>query len=224
SIAPAKTSRHLMTPTFPTNNAAIPNSSADVITGCYQTFLGNLRVIDAQAGQRCNVLEKQLNWNQTGVPGLKGDPGPQGPVGPVGAPGLAGEPGSSAGDQVFFTIADKVRATPRSSLRLAKPLPAGSYVVEAEISAIASEFSGGGLTTVLACAIFGAEHKFIAGRELIMPAVNPSVNDPRNQLQTALKAALNHSGGEIALECFPEDGEGVRVEATLLATKVASVG
>jgi hypothetical protein len=66
----------------------------------------------------------------------------------------------------------------------------------------------------------GAGDTFKAGRELIMPAVNNS----RNQLQTALTAAFVHPGGEIALRCLAEDGEGVRLEATLLATKVASVG
>lgn len=37
--------------------AAIPNSTTGMITGCYRTFQGNLRVIDAQAGQRCNLFE-----------------------------------------------------------------------------------------------------------------------------------------------------------------------
>ena len=61
--------------------AAIPNSSTGVITGCYPTLLGNLRVIDAQAGQRCNLLEKQLIWNQAGDTRPKGDPGATGPAG-----------------------------------------------------------------------------------------------------------------------------------------------
>lgn len=73
--------------------AAIPNSTTGVITGCYQTLLGNLRVIDAQAGQRCNPFEKQLDWNQTGVPGPKGDTGATGPVGPTGPPGPSGQTG-----------------------------------------------------------------------------------------------------------------------------------
>ena len=76
--------------------AAIPNSSTGVITGCYPTLLGNLRVIDAQAGQRCNLLEKQLIWNQAGAPGPKGDPGATGPAGAVGPPGSSGVPGPKA--------------------------------------------------------------------------------------------------------------------------------
>lgn len=70
--------------------ATIPNSATGVISGCYQTAFGNLRVIDTQTGQRCNFLEKQLDWNQAGVPGPKGDPGA---IGPAGTPGPAGSPG-----------------------------------------------------------------------------------------------------------------------------------
>lgn len=73
--------------------AAIPHSATGVITGCYQTLLGNLRVIDTQAGQRCNLLEKQLDWNQTGAPGPKGDTGAAGPAGPLGPAGALGPQG-----------------------------------------------------------------------------------------------------------------------------------
>ncbi|MGH3846924.1 MAG: hypothetical protein ACRDS0_36715, partial [Pseudonocardiaceae bacterium] len=101
--------------------AAIPNSTTGVISGCYQTLLGNLRIIDTQAGQRCNLLEKQLDWNQQGPRGPKGDTGPagptglqgpagpagiQGPAGPAGLPGPPGQPGSSAEVQVFYAHGD----------------------------------------------------------------------------------------------------------------------
>lgn len=61
--------------------AAIPDSGTGVISGCYSTITGAVKVIDAQSGKTCGVLEKPLSWNQTG---------PQGPVGPVGAVGPAG--------------------------------------------------------------------------------------------------------------------------------------
>jgi len=83
--------------------ATIPNSSTGVITGCYQTLLGNLRVIDTQAGQQCNLFEKRLDWNQAGVPGPKGDTGD---TGPAGAQGPAGPSGSITGiHEVFATSA-----------------------------------------------------------------------------------------------------------------------
>jgi hypothetical protein len=52
--------------------AAIPDSSTGVITGCYHNSTGALRVIDAQAGQTCGSGQTQLTWNQEG---------PQGPAG-----------------------------------------------------------------------------------------------------------------------------------------------
>lgn len=64
--------------------AAIPNSSTGIITACYQKNKGMLRVIDAQAGERCRSSEIQLSWNQ------RGPAGPAGPQGPQGPPGLSG--------------------------------------------------------------------------------------------------------------------------------------
>jgi hypothetical protein len=67
--------------------AAIPSSTTGVITGCYSTGTGSLRVIDAQAGARCKSGERQLEWNQTGPQGLPGIPGAQGVPGPAGPAG-----------------------------------------------------------------------------------------------------------------------------------------
>jgi len=64
--------------------ASIPNSSTGVITACYQKNNGMLRVIDAQAGERCRRSEIQVLWNQ------RGPAGQQGPAGPQGPPGLSG--------------------------------------------------------------------------------------------------------------------------------------
>jgi hypothetical protein len=56
--------------------AAIPDSDDGEIHGCYQKNQGQLRVIDAQAGQACRASEEPLVWNQQGV---QGEPGPRGP-------------------------------------------------------------------------------------------------------------------------------------------------
>jgi hypothetical protein len=56
--------------------AAIPDSDDGEIHGCYQKNQGQLRVIDAQAGQACRASEEALIWNQQGV---QGEPGPRGP-------------------------------------------------------------------------------------------------------------------------------------------------
>src|SRR3954469_13495152 len=47
--------------------AAIPNSSTKVISGCYATSNGALRVIDKQAGVTCAAGEQSLEWNQQGL-------------------------------------------------------------------------------------------------------------------------------------------------------------
>src|ERR1700730_2265578 len=75
--------------------ASIPGPNG-VITGCFATKSGDLRVIDAQAGAQCTKKEQQLTWNQTGPPGPAGATGPQGaqgPQGPQGATGPAGPQG-----------------------------------------------------------------------------------------------------------------------------------
>jgi hypothetical protein len=76
--------------------AAIPSPSG-TIHGCYAAD-GNLRVIDADAGQACKARENALSWNAQGPPGptgpqgAKGDKGDQGDPGPQGPPGLSGLP------------------------------------------------------------------------------------------------------------------------------------
>jgi hypothetical protein len=46
--------------------AAIPHSMLGVIQSCYKTDGGGLRVIDSEAGQKCNADEKSLTWSQRG--------------------------------------------------------------------------------------------------------------------------------------------------------------
>lgn len=79
--------------------ASIP-ASTGVITGCYATKDGALRVIDAEAGQPCDNKEQPITWSQTGPQGAQGPAGPAGmqgmpgPVGPQGAQGLPGSAGA----------------------------------------------------------------------------------------------------------------------------------
>src|SRR4051812_17999087 len=48
-------------------DAAIPNSSTKVISACYATSNGALRVIDRQAGATCTASERLLEFNQRGI-------------------------------------------------------------------------------------------------------------------------------------------------------------
>jgi hypothetical protein len=72
--------------------AAADIGGGGVISGCYMSANGQLRVIDP-ATDDCRPSETPLSWNQTGPQGAKGDPGPQGEQGSQGEPGPQGEPG-----------------------------------------------------------------------------------------------------------------------------------
>ena len=61
--------------------AAIPNESG-VISACYNTSRGILRIVDEPSD--CTSSETPLSWNQQGPPGEPGEEGP------AGEPGVAG--------------------------------------------------------------------------------------------------------------------------------------
>lgn len=67
------------------SSAAIPDSTTGVITAC-RSSIGQLKVIDKQAGASCSVYgETEMSWNQAGPAGVTGATGATGPVGPAGA-------------------------------------------------------------------------------------------------------------------------------------------
>src|SRR5215216_2834374 len=72
--------------------AAIPDSDG-VINGCYHKNVGNLRVIDSSAGDKCRPPEIAIQWSETGPAGPAGPAGPQGPKGDTGATGAQGPAG-----------------------------------------------------------------------------------------------------------------------------------
>jgi hypothetical protein len=131
-----------------------------VIHGCYNASSnpsGSLRVIDTEAGAKCSKNEKLLDWNRQGLKGDKGDLGPTGPTGSqgvlgptgpsgsggvLGPTGPTGQGGSSGGAAVFFASGswrlggfnDRGGPGP-TDFTLEKPVPAGSYVLEADLTA-----------------------------------------------------------------------------------------
>ncbi len=72
--------------------AAIPGADG-VISGCYNTKNGKLRVID-QKTDSCNNEETAISWNESGPAGPAGPQGPAGGVGPQGPQGVKGDPGT----------------------------------------------------------------------------------------------------------------------------------
>ncbi|MGH3769533.1 MAG: hypothetical protein ACRDTX_31035 [Pseudonocardiaceae bacterium] len=176
-----------------------------MISGCYQNFAGNLRVIDAQAGQRCNLLEKQLDWNQAGVTGPKGGPGATGPSGPAGPQGPASE------DQVFYE-SGQADAFAGGSFALHKAVPGGSYVVRAEVGVQGR--SSGAIRCTLNPALGGHERTLF---------LSPSGASTFGSLELTV-ATITSGEGTLELICSNLTDQLTTMEATLLATKVASVG
>ncbi len=70
--------------------AAVPGSDG-VITACYNTTNGNVRIIDIARTTTCLSGELKVTWNQKGVKGDTGAVGPQGPRG-VQGPGVRPAP------------------------------------------------------------------------------------------------------------------------------------
>jgi hypothetical protein len=83
--------------------AVIPASSG-LISACYQSINGQLRVIDREAGQSCLPSEVPLAWNQVGPQGPAGATGATGPAGPSGPPGAAGPAGPAGPAGVFSGV------------------------------------------------------------------------------------------------------------------------
>lgn len=72
--------------------AEVPNGDTNIISGCYDTVNGQLRIVNS--GQTCRTNEQSLQWNQAGQQGPAGPQGATGPAGETGPVGPQGEQGS----------------------------------------------------------------------------------------------------------------------------------
>jgi hypothetical protein len=68
-----------------------PPPVPSVISACYNTHSGELRIVDGASD--CRRGERLLTWNRDGGTGPAGPQGPQGPAGPQGPQGPAGPQG-----------------------------------------------------------------------------------------------------------------------------------
>jgi hypothetical protein len=76
--------------------AAIPDSNTGVFSACFVTKSGAVRIIDAQAGAKCDPkTELLITWNTKGQKGDTGAAGAQGVKGDTGAVGPAGVKGDT---------------------------------------------------------------------------------------------------------------------------------
>jgi hypothetical protein len=74
--------------------ATIPDASGQY-HACVLSGIGQVRIIDHDAGQNCKENEQHVHWNQVGPPGAPGPAGPPGPPGPAGPAGPAGPQGET---------------------------------------------------------------------------------------------------------------------------------
>ena len=112
--------------------AAIPDGN--VITGCYNTASGSLRVIYVARTMSCKHDETKLVWGQQGPPGIKGDKGDKGDTGDPGPPGSAAVY-TNYGSGSLQDIGNGLTQTVASVT-----LPTGSYTLMANVYVI----NGGG--------------------------------------------------------------------------------
>jgi hypothetical protein len=156
--------------------AAIPDSNDGEIHGCYQKNQGQLRVIDAEAGDTCRPAEVELTWNQEGP---QGETGPRGP---------------SNGFSRFHDA--EVPATDYAEPRLLElPVPEGRYVTTG--TAIVRN-AGPGVVTV-ECATFHPSGDFDLARARLAPAGQAGDIQTLAMNPVGLAPA---GGGSIWLDCF----------------------
>jgi hypothetical protein len=186
--------------------AAIPSSDG-VVQACYKAGLnpsGALRVIDVEAGATCANNEKSLSWSQQGPQGEKGDQGEQGPPGPQGEPG-------TSGDEVFFVAGGQ---------NAALTLPAGSYVLEADVSGETTSIGVGGSS--IRCTLPRSNGIIEHAIGLIPQEPDEGVfSDASGAF--SFHSALTTTGGTVELKCLSGSSADV-IRANLLATRVASLG
>jgi hypothetical protein len=186
--------------------AAIP-SSGGAIHACYKAGPnppGALRVIDLEANASCANSEKPLSWSQQGPQGAKGDQGDPGPAGPQGEPG-------PAGDEVFF-----VAGGPNATMTL----PAGSYVLEADVSGTSTHIGVGGSTVVCTLPRSGG---IIEHRIGLVPQEPSEGSDSNARGAFSFHSAITTTGGTVELKCSAPSSD-AEIRANLLATRVASLG
>jgi len=186
--------------------AAIP-SSGGVIHGCFKAGpnpAGALRVIDVEANASCSNSEKPLSWSQQGPQGLKGDQGAPGPAGPQGVPG-------PSGDDVFF-----VAGGPNATMTL----PAGSYVLEADVSGETTSIGVGG--SAIRCTLPRSNGIIEHAIGLVPQEPDEGVfSNARGAF--SFHSALTTTGGTVELKCGSGNSSDA-IRANLLATRVASLG
>lgn len=220
--------------------AAIPGGDGE-IDGCYGNANGSLRVTDAEGGRSCKSNESAIAWAEEGRAGPQGEIGPAGPQGEVGPTGPAGadgkdgaegppgpqgeqgQPGSGTPSEVFFgSTPGRVPLEEGDFVVVVEipDAPAGSYLLEGRVSAYAESARNAFFLPHVFCILPGS------AADAVFTDRHESRETWMGGEQLEITSAINHPGGDIALECVTDqagnDG-GSATSATLLATPVGSV-
>lgn len=175
-------------------SAAIPDSDDGEIHGCYQKNNGQLRVIDAQAGDTCRPSELPLVWSQ------EGPSGPSGPSGPT---------GPSNGFSRFHDA--ELAATDLLAPRLLElPVPAGRYVT----TGTAIVRNAGAAAAGITCQTMHPSGDFDLARATLAPAGQAGDTQTLAMNPVGLAPA---GGGMIWLDCV-DDGASVQVSWMKIST------
>ena len=198
--------------------ATIPDSGG-TIHGCYARSGGSLRVIDAGV-TNCKSTETSLDWNVQGQQGPQGAQGPQGPAGQQGAPGPQGQQGAAGpqGPMGASGLSHGYATTSQgggfvpvavgpafSNEALIANVPAGTYLVWAQVGIQSNAGTGG----VCRLAVNGAAD-----------TATQTGYWPNNQiadLTLVSPETLTGGGSTVGVECSAQDPDtGARVHLALV--------
>ena len=203
-------------------NATIPDADG-AISGCYVKTTGALRVTDTDASTppKCRSTEIALAWNQQGI---QGETGETGPAGPAGEQGPAGEPGTSGAQDVWFAFRDPTDLTVEDMDLVTKDLPAGSYLIEAQVGVETLGPPSG--YRAARCWVTWDGKKLGALMEWI--PLPEGASDSENTFaagQIQLRVAATQPAGTVGVRCTKVAGTNVTSSAgaNLVATRVATV-
>ena len=218
---------------------AVSPAATNEISGCYARMTGNLRVVPP--GEACRASERPLSWNQTGpqgtpgpqgetgpqgVPGPQGQPGVEGPIGPQGEPGPQGPQGVPGPAGAIPGYAQKgslddVASGGHHYTVVEQPVPAGSYLAIAAVSALGGGSSGdevpwigcvlrsGAATIQAMTATPGNRFSLYFSGDASLALTGPAILD---------------TPGTISVACYQGGTDTVSFEASLTIIPVASIG
>jgi hypothetical protein len=130
-------------------HAAIP-SSGGILSACKKAD-GSIRLIDAEAGQKCGAGQQLVEWNQKGPAGPQGAPGPVDPAASAFMNRFGTDTGAAApADGAACTLGEvKLTASP---LKTAGGVPATGQLLPIEnnegmLSLLGTTYGGDGQST-----------------------------------------------------------------------------